>query len=157
MSKIILPIEELKDLYVEQCWSRKEIAEYFNTTVSIVSKRLAENNITRTSQQEQKSRERTMLKRYGVVNPAMMSDFAVKSKETFIKKYGVDNPSRSQEIQKKKENTLFKNYGVTNPQHSTIIRDRSKQTLREHYGVEYPYQSDEIKKKAINSIKNRKK
>ena len=54
MSKIILPIEELKDLYVEQCWSRKEIAEYFNTTVSIVSKRLTENNITRTSQQEQK-------------------------------------------------------------------------------------------------------
>ena len=63
MSKIILPVEELKDLYVEQCWSRKEIAEYFNTTVSIVSKRLTENNITRTSQQEQKSRERTMLKK----------------------------------------------------------------------------------------------
>lgn len=157
MSKIILPIEELKDLYVEQCWSRKEIAEYFNTTVSIVSKRLTENNITRTSQQEQKSRERTMLKRYGVVNPAKMSDFVSKSKDTFIKNYGVDNPSKSPDIQEKKKTTLLQNYGVTNPQHSTIIRDRAKQTLREHYGVEYPYQSDEIKKKAINSIKNRKK
>ena len=157
MSKIILPVEELKDLYVEQCWSRKEIAEYFNTTVSIVSKRLTENNITRTSQQEQKSRERTMLKKYGVVNAAMMSDFTAKSKETFIKKYGVDNPSKSHDIQEKKKNTLLQNYGVTNPQHSKTIRDRSKQTLMKHYGVEYPYQSDEIKKKAINSIKNRKK
>lgn len=152
MSKIILPVEELKDLYVEQCWSRKEIAEYFNTTVSIVSKRLTENNITRTSKQEQKSRERTMLKKYGVVNAAMMSDFTAKSKDTFIKNYGVDNPSKSHDIQEKKKNTLLKNYGVTNPQHSTIIRDRAKQTLREHYGVEYPYQSDEIKKKFMDSI-----
>lgn len=155
MSKIILPIEELKDLYVEQCWSRKEIAEYFNTTVSIVSKRLTENNITRTSQQEQKSRERTMLKKYGVVNPAKMSDFVSKSKDTFIKNYGVDNPSKSPGIQEKKKTTLLQNYGVTNPQHSKTIRDRSKQTLMKHYGVEYPYQSDEIKEKFKNSIYER--
>lgn len=153
--KVELPVLELKRLYIGELYSRQELAEHFNTTLSIVGKRLRENGIQRTPEQEQRSRERTMLKKYGVSNPAQLTDFRDKSKQTFLDKYGVDNPSKLEEIQRKKEETTLRNYGVRNPSQSEEVRERAKTTLLNNYGVEYPYQNEEIKAKFRNSVENK--
>ena len=44
------------------------------------------------------SREKTMMKKYGVANPYKSNEIRQRIKETFIRHYGVDNPWKAKEI-----------------------------------------------------------
>jgi hypothetical protein len=72
-----------------------------------------------------------------------------KKQETFIKNYGVDNPSKSYLIKEKKKKTCLKNYGVES---GLNLRDKVREGMMNKYGVNYPLQSESIKNKMYENL-----
>ena len=96
-----------------------------------------------------KKQKETMIKKYGVDNPAKSAIFQEKKKQTNISRYGVDNPQKSDIIRNKTAQTNFKKYGYVNPLCATEIKEKAKKTLLNNYGVANPSQSPIIQ----NTIK----
>lgn len=79
-----------------------------------------------------------------------------KQKESLLKNYGVDNPAKSEIIQTKIKKTNLERYGVENVYASTAIREKCKQTLQSNYNVDYPIQNPELRKKILTTRSNKK-
>lgn len=101
------------------------------------------------------SREKTMLKRYGVDNPYRSKEIRQKIKETFIKHYGVDNPWKAKEIkdnlnyklrtthaiETKRKNNSF-NTSKEEEKAYNILKERFNTVKRQYKDKRYPYCCD---------------
>ena len=112
-------------------------------------------------------RERTLLKKYGVVNPWQADQVKEKIAKTNLERYGRENPSGAPEILAKKRATsrrrfgvdhhmlseegkalhvaaVIKKYGVTNGMHLEETKAKIRNTNLERYGAPNPMQNPQI-------------
>ena len=117
-----------------------------------------------------KSREQTMLERYGVKHSTQNDAIKEKARQTSLDRYGVDNPAKSPEIIAKIDATFMERYGVRravqvpefkakqhatnverygniNPLGNANIKQKATATMHCRYGVESPLQSPVIREK----------
>ena len=96
----------------------------------------------------------TILKKYGVDNPAKSKEVLVKIQKTNLDRYGVECSAQSEVVKEKIKATNLKKYGVEYSFQAEEVRDKIKATSLERYGVDNPSKSEVIKSKIVES--NRK-
>jgi len=102
-------------------------------------------------------RKKSMLKKYGVDNPAKLSKVQEKRINTNIQKYGgkVSQKTRDQasaragELNSKGKETIKQRHGVINAGQIDGHRDKCRTTLLKNYGVDIYFNSQEFKSKQI--------
>lgn len=107
-----------------------------------------------------KSRQKTMMERYGGVAAMQVPELRAKIDATNLERYGDTNPAknvevrkkiseaaRSEEVKSKYKATSLAHYGVEYPAQSEEIQYMMRKTCLEHYGVEYSHQIPEIVEK----------
>lgn len=90
----------------------------------------------------------TVMKRFGVQNPAQSKEVQEKIQQTCLEKYGVPSSSQSDVIKKKTKLLNSEKYGVNHPMKTETVKEHQKSVIREHLGVDYPMQSKEVQEKA---------
>ena len=95
--------------------------------------------------------QETLLKHYGVTNPAYILTSNLKKSATCLERYGVKSPLESNEIKNKIIETNIKKFGVDNPLQNINIKNKSISTMLERYGVQYPSQNSDILEKIMKS------
>ena len=93
------------------------------------------------------SKERTILKKYGVDNPSKILEIKEKKKKTYLSHYGVDNPSKSDQVKEVFRKTCLKKYGVDHPSKCKKVKEKRKETCIKKYGVDNPSKSEKVKEK----------
>jgi len=68
-----------------------------------------------------------------------------KYKKTMLKKYGVINPSKLKEVKEKRKTTMLENHGVEYYVLSKDFKDKSKKTSIKNYGTNHPQMSNKMK------------
>ena len=96
-----------------------------------------------------KSREKSMMDRYGVKYPLQNPSLAEKAKKTWIEKYGTDKLS-SINISKK-INTNLERYGTEYPLQSTEIQNKTSNSLLNNSGFTKPFKNLNIQEKIQKS------
>lgn len=99
--------------------------------------------------------EKTMLKKYGVLNYSSTQECREKVVNTMQSRYGISHVSESKEFLKRKSNNNKEKYGVEHTFQVKEFRDKGIQTNLEKYGVEYASQSEEIQERIRNTTKQR--
>ena len=112
-------------------------------------------------------REKTLLKKYGVINAYQSELIKEKIKKNNITKYGYEYPMQNKTIKEKAQNTCLEKYGVKNVLENKTIMDNAKKTRLHHYpnyindkqistnlnkyGCISPFGNKDIREKSINS------
>jgi hypothetical protein len=111
------------------------------------------NNDNKTREKIHKSKK----EKYGndYMKNLISEDANKKRKDTCIKRYDVHNSLLNKEVRMKQKDTMERNYGVTVPYHSEEIKNRGKETMMKKYGVENPGQMESTKKKISDSWKEK--
>lgn len=89
------------------------------------------------------SQDRAMItnkKNHGGISAFQTEEFNRKRKETFLKRYGVDSPLKNPKFLKSKKETCRQRYGSDEYFRTEEGKRRIKQTLLSRYGVEYSMQ-----------------
>ena len=98
--------------------------------------------------------KKTNIQKYGVDNPNKTTQIKLKKKEVFLKKYGVDCALKSPAVRQKIVSTNLKKYGTTSTLIAADTQDKIKKTLVERYGVAHPKQVH-LKPETIEKYNNR--
>ena len=99
--------------------------------------------------------EKTMLKKYGVLNYSSPQECREKVVNTMQSRYGVSHVSESKEFLKRKSDNNKEKYGVEHTFQVKEFRDKGIQTNLKKYGVEYASQSEEIQERIRNTTEQR--
>lgn len=147
--------EEIKDLYITQNLSAKQIADRFGIKVCAVYEEIHRQGISKPRALGLVHQHKTNKERYGVENTFQSPSFREKSKETLIKKYGVDNPMKVPSIHKKAEQTCLDRYGVDNVFKSAVFQAKAQETCFDKYGVPFSAQSPLCRAKVEDTCSKR--
>lgn len=109
--------------------------------------------------QAQKKKKETMLRRYGVENPAQLNEIQEKRIRTLEKKYGSkvspktreSAKQRASKLNEKGRQTLKEKYGVDNPGQLLNHRDKCVNTLLNNFGVDNYFRSEEWEEKSLKN------
>lgn len=99
--------------------------------------------------------EKTMLKKYGVLNYSSTQECREKVVNTMQSRYGISHVSESKEFLKRKSNNNKEKYGVEHTFQVKEFRDKGIQTNLKKYGVEYASQSEEVQERIRNTTEQR--
>lgn len=94
-------------------------------------------------------REKTNLKKYGVVNTGLLDKSRIKHKEFY------ENPENVSKQLKKWKNTVLERYGVDVLRHIDGVESKIKNTMIEKYGSENPSKNKDILEKRMNTVINK--
>ena len=83
---------DLFKYYVTECHSVIDTALHFNVSVTTVLKWLSKNNLSKTPEQVEETKEKTNMDRFGVENSFSSPDVRKHYRENCIEKYGFDRP-----------------------------------------------------------------
>lgn len=174
-SFLCLTPERIKELYLNQNMSVKELATMFGTSVSAVATRLSRMGIHKpvylcSAIQEKTNMERygvkstaqipeikakqeqTCKKHYGVTNALMSSDIRERAFQTMERKYGTRNVLSNPEIAAKQKATLLKHFGVDNSMKASATRAKARKTVLQNYGVSNPMQNPLVRKRQVATL-----
>lgn len=152
--KYLIQIEpKLIHLYVKEKYSRLELREIFEISISVVTSILKNNNIKiRTASEAEKTQRKkdktieTWNKKYGVDNPFKSETIKGKIKETKLERYGNENFTNREKCVK----IIQEKYGseFINVFQVPMIKDKIKESNNLKFGCDAPMQSPEVIKKA---------
>ena len=128
--------EDLRYLMLDLVLTKEEIAEILGVKPSTVGKFCRKLGISRTKEQRTLVRQKTNLKKYGVINITCLPEVQEKMRQNSLKKYGVTHPAKCNEVKQKAIDTNMKRYGVPHAAQAQEIKDKVKQNCLEKYGVE---------------------
>lgn len=135
--------------YIEKGHSRKDTADYFGITETVVTTLSNYWNVHKNKSDISDTRKNTCLIRYGCSSNLQDEDTKQKIKETCLKKYGVEHISQSEEVVEKREQTFLRKYGVKHALQNDGIRQKLNSTMQEKYGVEWPCQLEQCQKAVL--------
>jgi hypothetical protein len=101
-------------------------------------------------------KNKTMIEKYGVVNPLQNNELRKKQQLSMIEKYGASNPLQINIIREKIRETNIKKYNTENPSQNSVIKEKRKLTFIRNYGVSNPQQNIEIHEKTQRNSKKYK-
>jgi hypothetical protein len=101
-------------------------------------------------------KNKTMIERYGVINPLQNKEIQHKQQLSMIEKYGAANPLQINIIREKIRETNIKKYNTENPSQNSIIKEKRKLTFLKNYGVSNPQQNIEIQERTQKNSKKYK-
>ena len=78
-----------------------------------------------------------------------------KARKTLLKNYGVENPAQSEEVRNKMKKTNLERYGAENIYASEYGKQRIKETNLKKYGVEYASSANCVRKKRRKTMLNK--
>lgn len=161
MKKLEISEEKLRELYLEKYYSQSMCAEYFNTSVSSIRRKLAEYNIKQSKEMISKKKSLAQTLDVNLTKEELIDMYINKnmsSKEMcealnvsrsylmrLLRSYDIRKP-KSLEIENRSK-TMLERYGVKYSFQSEELKEKSRKTLREKYGVDYISQARNIKEK----------
>ena len=161
MKKIEIPEEKLRELYLEKYYSQSMCAEYFNTSVSSIRRKLNEYDIKQDKEMISKKKSLSQSLNLNLTKDELVEMYInrnMSSKELcdkynvsrsylmrLLRSYGIKKPKDLEVANRNK--TMFERYGVMYSFQSEEIKEKSRKTLRDKYGVENISQVSEIKEK----------
>lgn len=98
--------------YIEENLSMKEIAEIVGVDGTTIRLCLKKFGIKKENSKVTESREKTMLKVYGVKNAASSKEIVNRANKTKLEKYGTIHPSKLDSVKNKMKQTSIDRYGV---------------------------------------------
>lgn len=134
---------ELYDLYLNQNLSIKELALYYNMSITSINRALRYNKIFKPKELSSKNSEKTFMRKYGVKNPSCLNEIKDKKKQTFKKHYNCNHYFQTADFKKQAKQTKQRKYKNENFNN----RELARQTNIITYGVENVSQLEEIKHK----------
>lgn len=141
-------IHNIKRAYLDDNLTILKVSNQLKINKSLVIKILQDNNIKKSKEQIQNTKEQTMLRNYGVTNVYQLDSVKERIKETSLSKYGVTNAGGSEQSIKKIKDTKLKNYGSEN----FVNIEKRKQTNFEKYGVECVFSNKDVQEKVKDTI-----
>lgn len=130
--------EQLISLYIDQLYTKAQVAEKYQVSICKVSQALQYFNIKASQEQIKQKINNTNLKKYGTTNPNLLPSIKNKIKNTLQSKYGVDNVMFLPETKEKLKQTNLKKYGVEYPWQNTEVYQKVLNTNITRYGTEHP-------------------
>ncbi len=112
----------------------------FKTRYSRVKNELQKNSnvcFAATKEENQKNKQETTYKNYGVKNGILLPKAKENRIKTFRERYGVDFPLQSKEIRNLAQDKLFEQTGVRFGLQDKDILEKTKQSYKDKYGVEF--------------------
>ena len=101
--------ELLREMYIKENKTLKELAEYFHLTFKQVVHRLEKFGIKKSQKDVAKNRTKSMEEKYGVSCAASVPKFQEKLRQTNRQQYGVDYVFQNEEVKEKIRNTKLEN------------------------------------------------
>ena len=101
--------EELYSKYIKENLMKEELASYYGTSVSTISRWLSVYGMKKDPSLVQKNVEKSIGEKYGS-RKELNSKSLRKRKETCLEKYGVDNVSKKADVVSKIRGSLEKHY-----------------------------------------------
>lgn len=168
--KIDIDRDVLYNLYIEQNFTKQEVAKILNVSMSVITHRLSEFNITKSDEKRiensmaslskkytdddvkqaiNNKRIATNLNKYGCVAPAQNEFVKQKIKQTNLARYGSECSLLSDDIKEKTINTIRSKYGCNHPMQNNDVKLKVSKTTLSRYGV------DNISK--LQTIRNKKR
>ena len=144
--------DELYQLYIIENKTRKELAEYFGVSESVLKTRIAELNIHKPISLRVKNTEKVCLERYGVTNAGGIPETLEKIKNVLKEKYGNECYFKTNDY-KIKFNKYLKENNITNVFQREDVKEKIKQTNLKRYGVEHNMQNSDIVNKGFKTKK----
>ena len=144
-----LDIESVKQDYLVEFLTIKEIAEKYNVAPNYVITFLNKNNIKKTKEEIEESKKVTNKKRYGCEWATQNKELYSKIRQTNIERYGVDNPHRLESVIEKTKQTFIKKYGVDNYQKTQEGKDKIHNRAH-HRSVKFYLSNTNIKNQYID-------
>ena len=161
MKKLEISEEKLRELYLEKYYSQSMCAEYFNTSVSSIRRKLAKYNIKQSKEMISKKKSLAQTLDVNLTKEELIDMYINKnmsSKEMcealnvsrsylmrLLRSYDIRKP-KNLEIENRSK-TMLERYGVKYSFQSEELREKSRKTVREKYGVDYISQARNIKEK----------
>lgn len=99
--------------------------------------------------------EKTIFKKYGVLNYSSTNECKEKVANTMMTRYGVDHVSKSEEFLKRKCENNKKKYGVEHTMQVKEFKDKGIQTNLVKYGVEHVLQHPEVMERMKNTVQDK--
>lgn len=141
----------IKNAYLNKNLTIKETSNKLQINKSLIDYLLKINNIKKSKELLQQSKERTMLSHYGVINNFQLDSVKNKIKETCENRYSTTNGGASSQALEKARQTKLKKYNNEN----YVNIDKRKQTNLKKYGVECVFSNKTIQDKIKNTtLKN---
>lgn len=159
--------DDLYEIYINQNYSTKETAVYFNTTIERVRISLKYHGIKKDPKKRFEIYKKTMQEKYGVENifekaeyiklctinklgvpnSSMLKATVEKRKQTNLERYGTPTPAQSETVKEKMHKTMHERYGGNCPLASEKVKAKMRATNQERYGVDYIGSRQEVKEK----------
>lgn len=142
----------LYEQHVTNLYGISEIARNLKITASVVRKAIRKHDIPTPSQQ--KLREASNFRKYGVKNPGQVKEFRTKATKTMVEKFGGHNWSHRSGKREQRDATCEGKYGNSNVGKTQYAAEKAKMTNLERYGREHVNQSHISKEsfKKLSSI-----
>lgn len=129
-----LDLERVKELYIDQCISIKNIAKILNCSYKYlkgyIEAHSLERDLEKQKQLSKKRREDSCIKLFGVSSPLKNSEIKKKVQKTNLKKYGNICSLNNTEVNKKAKNTLNTNWNNGHPKRENLLH---VENLNEEY------------------------
>jgi hypothetical protein len=162
MRKIILPKDELYDMFINKCMGCTDIGKHYGVYKGVVVRNLNEYNIHRTPEQYKEYRHKVAIDRakqcedkYGG-NGFASKELRDKAEATTIERYGGKGLGfKNPEIQAKARRTIQNKYGVTAVSKLDWVKEKITNTTVENYGVSRALKLDWVKEKQQNTMLNK--
>jgi hypothetical protein len=131
--------EWLTEMHLRQLFSIVELSKMLKVTPALVTKFLRKNGIT--SPIQQKLREASNKRKYGVTNPGAVAEFRQKALDTMTEKFGGHVWATGTSTKQQRDATCLQKYGSINVGTTEYSKLKSKQTNLEKYGRAHINQS----------------
>ena len=136
--------EDIIELYITQNLKKKEIAEYFGVSESVLKGFLREYNISKPKINIPRDKLKELYIDKNMSRDEVAEYFGVNSTTitVYCRKYNIPHKSEKQKYQIRVK-TVKRKYGVENQFQREEIKNKSKETCLEKYGKEYYQSTDE--------------
>ena len=153
-------IEILREYYITQNMSIREIARLFSCSFEPIQRRLRAHKIVKSKSTIRETRiintRRTMLLRYGSENYMQSAKGYEQYKRKLLAHHGVTNIMQKTESKLKQAATCLKKYGVDHDLKAAVVKAKYRKTCIERYGVDNPFKSRKLMASALKNRKIRK-
>lgn len=131
----LIPLEDLKYLYLELNMTFEEIAKYLQMPCTTLQHYAHNYGVRKDNKAIQITTERTSYKKYGERRPQQSQVVKDNIEKTFLKNYGCKSSLQAPEIKDKATKTLVDKYGVDNVFKNTDMQKLIRLKIQNKYGT----------------------
>ena len=122
--------DDIKFLFLVLNLSREECANVCNCNPEKVKLVCQANKFSKTKEQRNELRKKTLQQKYGVDNISQLQEIKDKKEQTSLEHYGVKNVAQAQENKQKTKETCIDRYGVESTNMLETKKEKIRQTIK---------------------------